>query len=284
MPGGSATFMAPSDAAFDAFFAQVDSATAQASARLQRLWCRCWLLPAASWPCMPASNPHRPPPWACPLQALLQAQKALAALAAYHVVPETIRFVRKGGAVWRHTWGSAAAGVQRMAAAGPTASWHVPAALLRRTAEMSEGQQLPTLAKDAQVGGAGGACCAGLRPCALRGSGMAEAQPWRWTGMHGPPRPAPPRLPQGNTLSLTVRRGGADGGSLSFEGVGSTARLLVPDVPICEASAAWAPCIQLLRLAAACAACKAPTNCHPTPVSNCRGWFKSLIASCCRCE
>lgn len=66
------------------------------------------------------------------------------------------------------------------------AAYHiVPEAM--RTTQMSEGQQLKTLAKDAQ----------------------------------------------GNTLSLTVHRGSAGGVGISLQAVGSTARLLVPDVPIC---------------------------------------------------
>ncbi|KAI7836513.1 hypothetical protein COHA_009614 [Chlorella ohadii] len=66
------------------------------------------------------------------------------------------------------------------------AAYHiVPEAM--RTTQMSEGQQLKTLAKDAQ----------------------------------------------GTTLSLTVHRGSAGGVGISLQAVGSTARLLVPDVPIC---------------------------------------------------
>lgn len=42
--------------------------------------------------------------------------------------------------------------------------------------------------------------------------------------------------PQGNTLSVTVHRGSAGGTGISLQAVGSTARLLVPDVPICGAS------------------------------------------------
>ena len=46
--------------------------------------------------------------------------------------------------------------------------------------------------------------------------------------------------PQGNTLSLTVHRGSTGGIGISLQAVGSTARLLVPDVPICGVSVAYA--------------------------------------------
>lgn len=45
---------------------------------------------------------------------------------------------------------------------------------------------------------------------------------------------------QGNALSLTVRRGASAGsGGIVLQGMGSSARLLVPDVPICGVSLSW---------------------------------------------
>ena len=46
------------------------------------------------------------------------------------------------------------------------------------------------------------------------------------------PSPPPPP-PQGQPLSLGVVRGGRGAADISFVGVGSTTRLLVPDIPIC---------------------------------------------------
>lgn len=84
---------------------------------------------------------------------------------------------------------------------------------------------------------------------------------------------APPACPcpawQGNTLSLTVRRGGTtDGGAaVALEGVGSTARVLVPDVPVCEASVAYMlHTLRMLRAVATAGWRQAPT-----------GWLACLI-------
>ena len=116
-----------------------------------------------------------------------------------------------------------------------------------RTTQMSEGQQLKTLAKDAQVGC--GRVPSGLRSSAVEDEGRcavgvpmcaAAAAAARCTA-HASALPRVTALSiypcaQGTTLSLTVHRGSAGGVGISLQAVGSTARLLVPDVPICGVS------------------------------------------------
>lgn len=212
------------DVAFDAFFQKFDPAIQQvcyacmlhgrllaargdahppaARAPLPRLTC-------ASMPLTPGGS-----------QALLASPQALRALGVYHVLPQAVR------------WGFAA--FNRSSGQAPLAgcSSAVPARLLlpssstlsHRTPQMTGGQKLQTLARDAQVS----------RGAATRTAATAGAcrVPSALTGAH---LVSPPHTQQGQPLSLTVRH---SGGGVSFEGVGSTARLIIPDVPVCEVSRA----------------------------------------------
>lgn len=182
---------------------------------------------------LPASTLPRRPAAACS-QALLASPQALRALAVYHVLPEAIRWAA-GGMCMTHVERrsrdakAAAAGRSRAVPA------RIPAPALpllaptgpHRCPTASSCRPWPVMYTRVRVLPLQRGCLLALLHCAPELC-MAAA--------HALLRPRAPGVPssQGQTLSLTVRRGG---GGVSFEGVGSTARLLIPDVPVCEASA-----------------------------------------------
>lgn len=152
--------------------------------------------------------------------------------------------------------------------------------------QLYEGQRLQTLARDAQASGvAGGTEVASLppepcmrvraiRPPSLHSVPFAHRRcscmrAIRAAATHTGQSPI--CCLQGKPLSLTVHRSGPGGSTLSFQGAGSTAGLLVPDVPVCGVSWAAGGCTELVNgpdvsgaLQAHCAAAllSAHQSCH----------------------
>ena len=85
-----------------------------------------------------------------------------------------------------------------------------------------------------------------------------------------PPHPAPPPLPQGTHLPLTVHRNAS--GPIVLQGISNSASIVYPDIAVCEASPekrCRPPCDALANCLCACCGALAPARASG---SQAHGW------------